>query len=93
MNKKKQEIPKWFDGAIYDKGTEVRNPFSGETYKLNALELSIYDFIMGATMFVEQAFESKVEPDDKVEKITNDLQKGLRWFAKNNTEAYMVLLD
>ena len=41
MSKKKQIRPKWFDGEVYKKGTTVRNPFSGETYKLNALELSI----------------------------------------------------
>jgi len=93
MNKKKQEIPKWFDGTIYDKGTEVRNPFSGETYKLNALELSIYDFVVGANIFLEQAFENKVEPNNKIEKITRDLYKGLDWFKKYNAKAYMVLLD
>ena len=93
MNKKKQIKPKWFDGAVYQEGTTVRNPFSGETYKLNALELSIYDFIIGANMFLEQAFENKVEPNDKTEKITRDLYKGLDWFKSNNVKAYMVLLD
>tara|TARA_Y100001963_G_C6523278_1_gene327644 strand:+ start:218 stop:499 length:282 start_codon:yes stop_codon:yes gene_type:complete len=93
MSKKKQEIPKWFDGSVYQEGTTVRNPFSGETYKLNALELSIYDFIIGANMFLEQAFENKAEPNDKTEKITRDLYKGLDWFKSNNAEAYMVLLD
>ena len=47
MNKKKQVKPKWFDGVVYQEGTTVRNPFSGEEYKLNGLELSIYDFIIG----------------------------------------------
>ena len=93
MSKKKQVKPKWFDGAVYQEGTTVRNPFSGETYKLNALELSIYDFIIGANMFLEQAFENKVEPNDKTEKITRDLYKGLDWFRSNNVKAYMVLLD
>ena len=93
MNKKKQVKPKWFDGVVYQEGTTVRNPFSGETYKLNALELSIYDFIMGANIFLEQAFENKVEPNDKTEKITRDLYKGLDWFRSNNAKAYMVLLD
>ena len=93
MSKKKQVKPKWFDGAVYQKGTTVQNPFSGETYKLNALELSIYDFIIGANMFLEQAFENKVEPNDKTERITRDLYKGLDWFKKYNAEAYMVLLD
>ena len=93
MNKKKQTKPEWFEGVIYQKGTTVRNPFSGEEYKLNALELSIYDFVIGANMFLEQAFENKVEPNDKIEKITKDLYKGLNWFQKNNIKAYMVLLD
>ena len=93
MKKKKQIIPKWFNGAVYQKGTTVRNPFSGESYKLNALELSIYDFIIGATIVLEETFENKVEPDNKTEKITKDLYKGLDWFKKYNAEAYMVLLD
>jgi len=93
MNKKKQIKPEWFDGIIYQKGTTVRNPFSGEEYELNALELSLYDFIIGATMFLEQSFENKVEPNDKTEKITNDLYKGLDWFKRYNAKAYMVLLD
>ena len=93
MKSKKQVKPKWFEGVVYQKGTTVRNPFSGETYKLNALELSIYDFIIGANIFLEQAFENKVEPSDKTEKITRDLYKGLDWFRSNNAKAYMVLLD
>jgi len=93
MSKKKQVKPKWFDGAVYQEGTTVQNPFSGETYKLNALELSIYDFIIGATIFLEDAFDNKVEPNDKIEKITKDLYKGLDWFKEYNAKAYMVLLD
>ena len=93
MRSKKQVKPEWFDGAVYQEGTTVRNPFSGETYKLNALELSIYDFVIGANIFLEQAFENKVEPSDKTEKITRDLYKGLDWFKVNNAKAYMVLLD
>ena len=93
MKSKKQVKPKWFEGIVYQEGTTVRNPFSGETYKLNALELSIYDFIIGANMFLEQAFENKVEPNKKIEKITKDLYKGLDWFKVNNAKAYMVLLD
>ena len=93
MNKKKQVKPEWFDGVVYQDGTTVQNPFSGESCKLNALELSIYDFVVGANMFLEQAFENKVEPNNKIEKITKDLYKGLNWFRNNNAKAYMVLLD
>ena len=90
---KKQKTPKWFEGSVYEKGNTVTNPFSGETYKLNALELSIYDFIMGANLVLEDAYDSQLEPNKKLQKITKDLYKGLDWFRENNAKAYMVLLD
>ena len=48
--KTKTILPKWFNGKIYEIGDDVTNPFSGESYKLNAEELSMYDFIMGCQM-------------------------------------------
>ena len=93
MNKKKQVKPKWFDGAVYQEGTTVRNPFSGEEYKLNGLELSIYDFIIGATTTLEMMYDQRLEPTDKSDEITRDLHKGLDWFKKYNIKAYMGLLD
>ena len=83
---KKQELPKWFRGELYEKGDTVRNRFSGDEYKLNNVELSMYDFIIGSTMVMEMAGgwqHTDVE----------ELRKGLDWFRKNNAEAYMVLLD
>ena len=83
---KKQELPKWFRGELYDKGDTVRNRFSGEEYKLNNVELSMYDFIIGSTMVMEMAGGYKHTDVD-------ELRKGLDWFRMNNAEAYMVLLD
>ena len=40
------KFPDWFQGEQYDNGEVVRNPFSGEEYELNNVELSIYDMIM-----------------------------------------------
>jgi hypothetical protein len=87
MKTKKQTIPKWFKGTIYSEGEEVQNPFSGESYTLNGLELSIYDFIIGSPYVFE------VAPKSVTPKQVNDFQKALNWFRKNNIEAYMVLLD
>ena len=84
---KKQQKPKWFKGNIYTEGAEVRNPFSGETYKLNGLELSMYDFIIGCQMLFES--NSSIMNDKRI----NEFQKGLTWFRANNPEAYYVLLD
>ena len=76
------EKPKWFTGAWYADGDKVTNPFSGESYKLNGWEFSMYVFIMGAQMFCNLSYE-----------MINDVQKALSWFQKNNPKAYMVLLD
>tara|TARA_E500000318_G_scaffold104260_1_gene110044 strand:- start:757 stop:999 length:243 start_codon:yes stop_codon:yes gene_type:complete len=80
-------VPKWFQGMIYDKGETVTNPFSGETYDLNGVELSMYDFIMGSQYVME------VAPKTVTSKQIDEFHKALRWFQKNNSEAYMVLLD
>tara|TARA_R100001443_G_scaffold34159_1_gene47971 strand:- start:90 stop:371 length:282 start_codon:yes stop_codon:yes gene_type:complete len=93
MKNKKQIKPKWFNGVVYPEGTKVKNPFSGEEYELNALELSIYDFIIGANMTLERAYDRQEKPSKRLEKITKDLYKGLNWFKQYNAEAYMVLLD
>ena len=86
MIKEKQELPKWFDGELYDEGAEVQNRFSGEKYELNNVELSMYDYIMGATMTAEMGI---FNTPNRVQ----ELKKGLDWFRKYNAEAYMVLLD
>ena len=90
--KKLNKLPKWFNGTIYDTGETVTNPFSGEEYKLTNLELSMYDFIMGAQMTF--AVHQEKQPNIPIsEKLIKDFEKGLDWFRKNNSEAYMVLLD
>ena len=86
-NKKKQKLPKWFDGVLYTFGATVTNPFSGQDYYLTAEELSMYDFIQGCQWVFERA------PKTVTPKQINDFQKALNWFRKNNAEAYMVLLD
>ena len=84
--KKSQKLPKWFKGDVYPEGAEVTNPFSGESYKLNNIELSLYDFIIGAQM----VFDYNPLPTNKQIKNFED---ALYWFRVNNPEAYYVLLD
>ena len=68
-----------FKGAIqiYSEGATVQNRFGGSTIELNALELSIYDAIMGCEMIEDY----------------ENVRLGLDWFMKFNPKAYMVLLD
>jgi hypothetical protein len=85
--KKKQKIPKWFNGMIYDKGEVVANPFTGESFELNNIELSIYDFIMGSQHVMA------IAPKAITPKQIKDFDRALTWFRVNNPTAYMVLLD
>jgi hypothetical protein len=86
----KQKLPKWFNGQLYNEGAEVTNRFGGDSCYLNNVELSMYDFIMGATMVVEMRGDHKSLMDAS---MITDLRKGLDWFRKNNAQAYMILLD
>ena len=81
--KNKTQLPKWFDGTVYEKGDTVTNPFSGETYELNNLELSMYDLVMGCAMLPSTTLDDK---------IIKNWQNGLSWFRTHNSKAYMVLL-
>ena len=84
---KETKLPKWFQGQVYDKGAEVTNRFGGDSCYLNAEELSMYDFVMGATIASEMGMTTSNN------EIVKDLRKGLSWFRSNNAEAYMALLD
>ena len=84
--KTKQELPSWFNGELYEEGGTVQNRFSGEEYELNNVELSMYDFVMGASITMEMGIFNS---DHHIQ----ELRKGLDWFRKHNPKAYMVLLD
>jgi len=86
MTETKQKLPKWFNGELYEEGATVQNRFSGEECELNAMELSMYDFVMGSTIVLEIAGGYKHTSVDL-------LRKGLDWFRQNNSQAYMILLD
>ena len=81
----KVELPKWFKGEVYTEGAEVTNRFGGDSCYLTAEELSMYDFIIGASSMMEMGFYAP--------KNIDDMRKGLNWFRENNVDAYYKLLD
>ncbi len=80
-----KELPKWFKAKVYEEGAEVTNPYSGESYTLNNLELSMYDFIIGCSLLMDGDMLPSI--------VQKDMRKGLNWFRSANPEAYQVLLD
>ena len=84
---KKQKLPKCFNGELYSEGGIVTNPFSREEYELTAIELSLYDFIIGS----QTVFD--ILPHLATDKRVDEFRKALNWFRVNNPEAYYVLLD
>ena len=84
--KTKVKLPSWFNGELYEEGGTVQNRFSGEEYELNNVELSMYDFVMGASITAEMGIFNTPQH-------IQELRKGLDWFRTHNAKAYMVLLD
>ncbi len=80
-----KEYRQWALKNIYDEGDTITNPFSGESYDLDAAETSMYDLIMGINYVGDHRGW-----DDEL--ITTH-QKALSWFRTVNPKAYMVLLD
>lgn len=62
---------------IYTEGATVKNRFTGQATELNALELSIYDTIIGCEHLGDY----------------ENVRLGLDWFRKFSVDAYYVLLD
>ena len=85
-----QRLPKWFNGQLYKEGAKVRNQFSGQTYELTNIELSIYDYLMGCQTAIEMN-GGLLNPSTS--ELQGELRKGLDWFRTHNAKAYMVLLD
>ncbi len=81
---KKNKLPEWFDGEVYEEGDIVTNPFSGEEYSLTGEELSVYDFIMGTQMIVQMGMTTP--------KMVADLHKSLEWFRINNKKGLYGLI-
>jgi len=78
---------KWFKGDIYSEGDMVTNPFSGESIKLNNIELSLYDYIMGVEMV--RHFDENFITKEHL-KIRS---KCIDYFLENNIDAYYKLID
>jgi hypothetical protein len=55
----------------------VENTFSGVGIMLSPDEVAVYDYLKGCELIGDY----------------KNLQKGIDWFIKNNTQAYMTLLD
>jgi len=85
-SKTQEQLPKWFEGEVYEIGDEVRNPFSGETALLDAAELSMYDLIKGAEMVMQMGVAD-------IDRCIDIINQGKDWFLAKNPKAYMALLD
>jgi hypothetical protein len=76
---KKKTIQDLFPGIMVldSEPVVVKNPFSGESIKLQPDEVAVYDYLKGCELIGDY----------------KNLRKCLDWFRSNNSEAYMVLLD
>lgn len=91
MSKTEIKLPEFSQPiSYYDEGGIATNPYSGESYPLNAVELTIYDLLVGLQRMVD-ANGGLLNPNTA--RFQKDMRVGLDWFRRHNAKAYMVLLD
>jgi hypothetical protein len=80
-NTKEQKVPKWFEGKyeLYNTGAIVSNVYSGQDYELNALELSIYDVIIGAQANIDFFYDGDVF-DPNTANLQREITQKLIWY-------------
>ena len=92
-NKKKTTIkssgnkaPDWFDGTLYEKGDTIE--YKGKEFKLSALELSIYDLLMGSYAMTESP-ASQFNPNYASFMINQ--KNCIEWFRVESPELFEAL--
>ena len=76
------------DLDIYDRGEQVTNLQTRESFNLSAEELSVYDYVCGLHFQIRGL--GGPEEEDAFE-YRQELRKGLSWFKEQNNEAYDIL--
>ena len=80
------DLPVWFDGKVYEKGDTVE--YKGKEFKLSALELSIYDLLMGSYAMTESP-ASQFNPNYASFMINQ--KNCIEWFRVENPELFEAL--
>tara|TARA_R100000742_G_C4279578_1_gene104579 strand:- start:9632 stop:9955 length:324 start_codon:yes stop_codon:yes gene_type:complete len=87
--KKYTKLPYKLDEITIGSTSEkIVNPFSGESYELDAVEEAVYSVIKGAEWSLNM--DSSPVPNSLAQTMFQD---GMDWFRINNARAYMTLLD
>ena len=80
------DLPAWFDGTLYDEGDTIE--YKGKEFKLSALELSIYDLLMGSYAMTESP-ASQFNPNYASFMINQ--KNCIEWFRVENPELFEAL--
>lgn len=81
-----QSIPGWFEGDIYDEGAIVTD-HEGVAHPLTGVELSLFDFILGASMTIEVYEDEDSESQmsaESIDYLAEVRNRALDWFKANN---------
>ena len=77
--------PSWLRTTVHKKGETVKTEKNGSFY-FNAIELSVYDFLIQAHLSKEMGFELPVD-------AISDIHKAYDWFVKNNPKAHIFIVN
>ena len=88
----KQYKPEWFTGSVGEESKTAVNRHTGDTIKLNPLEVALYDFILTSERFTHW-YEEQQDSLLVTRNIEDKTRLAKGWFYENNAEAYLKLID
>ena len=80
-------VPNWFDGELYENGDSIK--FNNNSFRFSALELSIYDLLMGAYDII-MSLDSKSHP--QYASLDLHIKNCLDWFKEANPRFYKEII-
>lgn len=80
-----------FELEIYEEGSTVMNKLSKQSCELNAEQLSVYDYIIGAEILFNKFYYNGNKKDYQI--CFDNFNKGREWFRNNYLKEYIILLD
>jgi len=80
-------VPNWFDGTLYENGDSIK--FNNNSFRFSALELSIYDLLMGAYDII-MSLDSKSHP--QYASLDLHIKNCLDWFKEANPRFYKEII-
>ena len=82
------KLPKGFKGIVHKNGDSVKCQHSGKEYKMNNIELSVFDTLSGGAFYRDNMLKPNEMMSDKRYEIEYTIAYLAVWFRENNKDLF-----